>query len=121
MKTTEFNERTRNLYNYFTNREKWKENNEGDFIYYKGKRNLIELKFILELVFGDRLKIISKSYFRNNDNKIIGGSIIGKIYVDADFNGLHQGTKGADVFVSFILTENAYFRNQSSTLKGVVD
>ncbi|MFB0831514.1 hypothetical protein ACEU2D_18165 [Brevibacillus laterosporus] len=120
MKTTEFNERMQNLFNYFTNKEKWKENN-GEFIYFKGKRNLIELKFILELVFGYGLKILSKSYFRNNDNKIIGGSIICKIYVDADFNGLHQGTGGANVFVCFTLTENAYLVNQASTLEGVVD
>lgn len=117
MNATEFAERRKNLFNYFNNQEKWKENEFGEFVYYKGKRNLKELKFLLQLVFGDDLEILVEDFFKNYDEEIIGGSISGKIFVDADFNGMRQGTNGADVFIKFTLVENAYFNNQASSLE----
>ncbi|RNB59469.1 hypothetical protein EDM57_04830 [Brevibacillus gelatini] len=119
MNTKEFEQRKRNLSQYFRNREKWKENDEGELVYYKGKRNLKELKFILQLVFGDELEIISEDYYMNFENQVIGGSITGKIFVDADFNGAYQGTRGSDVYIRFTLIETAYFCDQSSSLDGL--
>ncbi|WP_010499998.1 hypothetical protein [Paenibacillus elgii] len=119
MNSTEFEKRKSNLYHYLTNTEKWKENEFGELTYYKGKRNLKELRYLLELVFGGDMEIISEEFIRNYDEDIIGGSITLRIYVDADFNGWNQGSSGADVFMKFSLVENAYYSNQSSSLEGL--
>jgi hypothetical protein len=119
MKSSEFNERKGNIGKYFNNDEKWKENEYGELEYYKGKRNLIELKYVLELVFGDKIEILKEEYLKNNEDKIVGGSITCQIYVDADFNGMNQGTMGADVFITFNLFENSYSYNQSDRLLGL--
>lgn len=119
MNASSFEERKRNLYRYFTNRDKWREIESGEIFYYKGKRNLKELQFILDLVFGDKYQAISTEYFYNNEKRIIGGSVICEMYVDADFNGWYQGTAGATVFTKFTLVETSYFVVQSSTLEGL--
>jgi hypothetical protein len=82
MKSSEFYNRKKNLVKYFLNEEKWSINKYGEFEYYKGKRNLRELRFILDLVFGDEMKILSEIYEKDDKGKIIGGSIIGEIYSD---------------------------------------
>lgn len=91
--------------------EKSGKNKYGEVIYYKSKRNLKELKFLLPLVFGDEIEVLSEDYYKTDDGEIIGGSISGVIYVDASFNGMHQGTKGADVYIKFTLVETSYFYN----------
>ncbi|MCY9738138.1 hypothetical protein M5X17_31085 [Paenibacillus alvei] len=117
MRTLEFESRKNNLGRYFNNENKWKRNEEGDFIYYKGKRNLKELKYIIELMFGDVMTIISEDYFKTEQGKVIGGSIIGKVYVNAEMNGMYQGTAGADVYIRFTLWEHGYFTNQASQVE----
>ena len=119
MYSKEFNRLKNNIFNHFRNREKWKENEDGTFTYYKGKRNLKALGYVLDIAFGDEFEIESKEYFHDNEGNIIGGSITGSIYVDADFNGGNQGTKGASVWLKFTLCEDAYFYNQADQLENL--
>ncbi|PZT57374.1 hypothetical protein [Paenibacillus silvae] len=118
MNSMEFESRKGNLRAYFLS-DKFKENEFGDKIYYKGKRNLKELKYILDLVFGDAYEIISEAYIQNNLRDKIGGSITCKVYVDADHNGFNQGKAGDDAYVRFNLTENAYYVEQAQTIEGL--
>ena len=104
------------LSEYFRNKKKWKTDECGEFIYYKGKRNLSELEFALQLAIGDDMEIISTEYCRNAKGDVIGGSIVGRIFVDADFNGWNQGTEGANVFIRFTLCETAYYIGQAGIL-----
>lgn len=117
MNSTQYNERLMMIYRYFKNEYKWKTNDEGEQTYYKGKKNLKELKFIVNVIFDDELEILKEAFFFNNEGSIIGGTLTGKIYVDADSNGMYQGTGGSRIFVKFFLCETAYFTNQSQTLE----
>ncbi|MGG4499037.1 hypothetical protein [Brevibacillus reuszeri] len=119
MKSSDFNERTTMLYKYFTNDYRWKTNKHGDYIYYKGKRNLKELKFIVSVVFDYQLEILKEEFFMNGSDEIIGGTLICRCYVEADFNGINQGTAGANVFIKFTLWENGYFTTHASSLEGL--
>ncbi|WP_103108582.1 hypothetical protein [Brevibacillus reuszeri] len=119
MRSSDFNDRTAMLYKYFTNDYRWKTNNHGDYIYYKGKRNLRELKFIISVVFDYQLEILKEEYFMNGSDEVIGGSLICSCFVEADFNGINQGTAGAHVFIKFTLWENGYFTTQASSLEGL--
>ncbi|QWU14273.1 hypothetical protein SAMN04487895_101570 [Paenibacillus sophorae] len=116
MKSSEFEARKSNLRNYFFS-DKFQENEYGERVYYKGKRNLKELGYILDLAFGDVYEPIKSDYIKNYEDKIIGGYIIARMFVDADFNGFNQGTAGADVFVKYNLTENSFYMDQSQTLE----
>ncbi|WCK57655.1 hypothetical protein PP175_26840 (plasmid) [Aneurinibacillus sp. Ricciae_BoGa-3] len=117
MNSNQFTERMKMIYRYFNNQHKWKRNEEGELNYYKGKKNLKELKFIVNVIFDEEFEVMKESFFLNNEDSIIGGTLIGKIYVDADFNGMNQGTGGSWLFVQFTLCETAYFTNQSQTFE----
>ncbi|MCP1184974.1 hypothetical protein [Paenibacillus sp. 1781tsa1] len=118
MNSMDFEARKGNLRTYFLS-DKFKENELGERVYYKGKRNLKELKYILDLVFGDDYEIINETYLQNSLSKEIGGYITCKMYVDADFNGFNQGAAGDNVFARFNLTENAFYMEQAQTIEGL--
>ncbi|MFX3643348.1 MAG: hypothetical protein ACE3L7_32650 [Candidatus Pristimantibacillus sp.] len=118
MNSREYEEKKQNLRNYF-NSDKFRENEIGERVYYKGRRNLKELKYILDLVFGEDYTVITESPLKNETGTMIGGFITCKIYVSADFNGFHQGTAGAYVYTRFNLIENAYYLEQSQTIEGL--
>ncbi|MFJ8528531.1 hypothetical protein [Bacillus sp. NPDC094106] len=84
--------------------------------YYKGKRNLKEIAFIISTVFGDLADVVQKGYYYNLDGKCVGGYIIIHLFVDADFNGMNQGTKGDYLYCKFNLFEETYSVDQSNDL-----
>ncbi|MGK4040902.1 hypothetical protein AB0Y20_01275 [Heyndrickxia oleronia] len=63
MYSSEFDERIKIITNYFRNEYKWKFNEYGDYTYYKGKRNLKELEFMVDLVLGDTMEVIKTNTF----------------------------------------------------------
>lgn len=116
MNHSEFNSRITMLREYYQNTYKWKIDEAGDYKYYKGKRNLKELEFMVNLILGDEIELINSKYVKNYEGKISGGEVIGKCYVDAEFNGMKQGTEGADIYVVFCLYETGYYSDQSDSL-----
>lgn len=118
MNFREYEEKKQNLRNYFHS-DKFKENKLGERVYYKGKKNLKELRYILDLVFGDNYTVITEGVLKSETDQQIGGFITCKIYVASDFNGFHQGTAGDYVYTRFNLIENAYYLEQSQTIEGL--
>ena len=117
MVSSEFNKRKEIISNYFRHpRWIYHGENDWDFEYYKGKRNMQELEAALKIVFGDEYTVYDKRWFKNNDGEIVGATILCGFYVGADFNGVNQGTGGGDCYVSFNLCRYGFFYNQSSNL-----
>lgn len=107
---------------YFWDKYRWNyDDEEGSFRYYKGKRNLKEIEFIVSTVFGELSETIQKGYYRNTDGECVGGYIVVYLFVDADFNGMNQGTKGDYLYCKFNLFNGAYSCDQSSYLDYLVD
>lgn len=107
---------------YFNDKYKWKfDDEEGLFQYYKGKRNLKELEFIISTVFQDIADILQKGYYYNMEDECIGAYIIIYLYIDADFNGANQGTAGDYVYCKFNLYSNLFSYDQSYYLDNLLD
>ncbi|WP_088362958.1 hypothetical protein [Bacillus cereus] len=105
------------VHKYFNDRYKWKfDEEEGMFKYYKGKRNLKELEFIIRTVFQDIADIVQRGYYYNMDDECNGAYIIIYLYVDADFNGANQGTAGDYLYCKFNLFSKAFSYDQSQNL-----
>ncbi|AFV21555.1 MULTISPECIES: hypothetical protein [Bacillus] len=106
---------------YFRDEYRWRYNDEeGAMRYYKGKRNLKEIAFIVSTVFGDLADVVQKGYYHNLDGECVGGYIIIHLFVDADFNGMNQGTKGDYLYCKFNLFEETYSVDQSIDLDYLV-
>ncbi|HHT7008735.1 TPA: hypothetical protein ACTZ3A_001274 [Bacillus cereus] len=107
---------------YFWDKYRWKyDEEEGAFRYYKGKRNLKEIEFIVDTVFGDLSNKIQKGCYYNADGECVGGYVIIHLFVDADFNGMNQGTKGDYLYCKFNLFETVYTSDQSDCLEYLID
>lgn len=119
MYASEFNERKNILYRYFKH-PRWNDkcdDSEWDVKYYKGRKNLEELRLALNIVFGSEdITIIEARNFKNNDGEIIGGTIICSFYIAANFNGFWQGEGSSYIYVAFTLARHGYFYTQSSSL-----
>jgi hypothetical protein len=115
--SSEFNRRKDILWRYF-HHDRWicKDNDEWEYEYYKGKGNLKELETAINIVFDtDELSILENRWFKNDDNEIIGATIICELYVSADFNGINQGSGGSDCFMAITLARHGFFFNQSQS------
>ncbi|WP_460271886.1 hypothetical protein [Bacillus sp. NEAU-Y102] len=107
---------------YFRSEHRWRyDEDEGELRYYKGKRNLKELEFIADMVFGDISDVVQKGYYYNTDGECTGAYIVIHLYVDADFNGANQGTAGDYSYLIVSLFENTFSLNQSTGLADLVD
>lgn len=107
---------------YFRSEHRWRyDEDEGALRYYKGKRNLKELEFIVDTVFGDISDVVQKGHYYNIDGDCVGSYLIIHLYVDADFNGAYQGTAGDYLYLSVSLFENDFSLNQSTGLDDLVD
>ncbi|MDG0950675.1 hypothetical protein [Bacillus paranthracis] len=107
---------------YFRDEYRWRyDDGKGIIRYYKGKRNLKEIEFIVSTVFGELSNVIQKGYYFNLEDECIGGYIIIHLYVDADFNGMNQGTKGDYLYCKFSLFEDTYSTDQSGDLDYLVE
>ena len=122
MVAKEFEDRKNILYRYF-HHPKWKiddEDSEWEYKYYKGRKNLEELKNALQIVFDpSEYTLLSESYFRNAKEEIIGGSVTCSFWITSNMNGIWQGSGESEVFVKFTLTRYGYFYNQGQTAESV--
>lgn len=119
MTSSEFNERKDIMYRYFQHpRWECKDNDDWEYEYYKGKKNVEELENAINIVFStSEAEIIEKHWFYNDDKEIIGGVIICTIFVSPDFNGINQGSgSGSDIYIAFTLSRFGFFYNQSNNL-----
>lgn len=121
MTSSEFNERKLILCRYFRHPKfKYKGyDDEWEYEYFKGKKNREELINAINIVFDDNeITIHKKKWFYNNDNKIIGGTVICSIFVSPDFNGINQGSGMGDYcYVAFTLARYGFFYNQSNNIE----
>ena len=119
MKSSEFNNRKEIVDRYFRHpRWECKNNDDWEYEYYKGKRNIEELENAINIVFDFEANIIEKCWLYNSEKEIVGGTIICSFYVSPDFNGINQGSGlGEDVYVAFNLARYGFFYNQSDNLK----
>lgn len=118
MVSSEFNKRKEILDRYFCHpRWTYKGDDDWEYEYYKGKRNLQELEYALNIVFDEcEMSIIEKRYFKNNDGEIIGGTIVCSFDVAANFNGIYQGSDIGTCYLAFTLVRYGFLYNQSDRL-----
>lgn len=60
---------------------------------------------------------IEKKWFYNDSKEIMGETIICDLYVSADFNGMNQGTGGADCYIAFTLSRYGFFYIQAQSME----
>lgn len=97
-----------NINKHFRSNRFW-DGERGDYKYWKGRRNLPNLKEVIDLVFGEEAEYIHKGYFKNNENEIVGGCVVIAVMKHPSFNGMHQSDfPPHDVYYSFILAENVF-------------
>lgn len=117
---SEYSNRVKMIHKYFINTYKWKINEDGDYQYFKNpKRCLKELQFIIDIIFDNNIELIDTIEYTNYENKLIGYSIVGKIEVKGDFNGVYQGEGCAFEYVKISLTSHQFSYNSSSLLESV--
>jgi len=120
--SSEFNRRKDIIWRYF-HHDRWicKNDDEWEYEYYKGKGNMKELESAINIIFDkDEAEIKENRWFRNDENEIIGATIICELYVSADFNGRNQGSGGSDCFIAFTLAYHGFFYNQSHTMDALL-
>ena len=121
MFASDFDNKKESISKYFHNTYKWKSKNEDwEYQYYKGKKNLQELEFIVDVIFGNDLSVIKTKYIYDCENELIGASLIGSVEVSADFNGMKQGLGKAIIYIMFSLSQYEYWYNQSDKIEGLI-
>ena len=115
MNSTEFRSKLDILNRYFQHsRFECKCNEDFEFQYHKGKKNLAELHEAIEIVFSDEYLLLNTKYITDLDKKIVGATMTCSFYIDADFNGFSQGTAGANCTVQFSLARYGYWTELST-------
>ncbi|WP_075857435.1 hypothetical protein [Clostridium perfringens] len=118
MLTSEYRSRVQMIHKYFINEYKWKINDDGNYVYFKSaKRCYRELRFMINIIFQDDLEIIDVEEFRNFNDKLVGYSIIGKIEVKGNFNGIYQGEESMIEYVRITLCCTAFIFEQAPSLE----
>ena len=124
MLASEFAKRQEILCRYFEHPH-WKSTTtDSGFKYHKAKKNLKELKQAISIVFDEsecHPEDMYECYEYDLDGNQIGATCVCSCYVNANFNGMYQGTGSGMIHTAYTLYEDIFAYKNSQHIEDLID